>query len=44
MREPSPGERRQAEIVEALAPHVEAFYRDWPLPQTTPYNLYQSRV
>ena len=44
MREPSPGERRQAEIVEALVPHVEDFYRDWPLPRTTPYNLYQSSV
>lgn len=44
MRQPTPDEQRQAEIAEALVPHVEDFYRDWPLPRTTPYNLYQSRV
>jgi hypothetical protein len=30
-------------MVEALLPHVEAYYRDWEMPSLAPYSIYNSR-
>ena len=32
-----------AEALRHIQPHVEAWYRDWPLPEPQPYTAYNSR-
>ena len=35
--------RERAELVKALSPHLEAWYRRWELPELTPYTRYNAR-
>ena len=32
-----------AVLIERLRPHVEAYYQAWPVPDLTPYTVYNAR-
>jgi hypothetical protein len=32
-----------ADLIERLLPHIEAYYRAWDVPELVPYTVYNSR-